>query len=391
MQNEKKTRFEVGMGVVVLIEGWATKGTVTAIHSDGFSPVAAQYINEGGDYDRDNFTLDGYRNAQDHILSLYTLSEYEALQALTNSFIDGAFGSEKKQPKFKPVKGELIISKNSNIVFKVVHVTGNNRYFGEAIEGDAYFENESLDNFKPAAGYHYENRFYLPIKDNPIVTTKPFEVFKGENIQPNPISGEWNETTDLLDDDGEPVCFSKGMEVGCLMNGIGKVVSWSSHEFGVHVLFDGYEKEEAYGKYGTHVSKSYPTLYPIEQYNQIQLPKLKPIQVPKPKADVIALPSWFKGGAIIPSQYVSDCFWDKFNDKSNVLESFGKVLNIIGAEGGQQCTFYKCMAVNDGIKIDLVFNNKLYNAFIRYEIEVDETPAISVFYEKNGVLVTEIL
>jgi len=414
MQNEKKTRFEVGMEVVVLIEGWATKATVTHIHLSGFAPVVAQYINEDGDYDRDDFTPDGYRNTQDHILSLYTLPEYEALQALTASFIDGTFGKEQngylaaaeatkkvaelfRKPKFEPQGHEKVlfnglecliigIEKRSGLV---VTPNGGFTYTLEMPSGLTTETNGSC--LEPVIGYEYSNGFCLQQKDNPTAPPLDIPQHEGENIKPNPISGEWNETTDLLED-GKPVYFTKGMEVYDICFGRTGVVQPNTlGNSDVWVDWQDYGCD-SYTFDGRMSSSHNQTLFPIEQYNQIQLPKLKPIQVPKPKADVIGLPSWFKGGVNISPQFISDYIWDSFNNESNVLETFGKFIGASGADGAPQCTFYFCMkdAVQGEIpnlSIRFTYDNRLYDARIDYIN--DKNTEFFRSYQSNGIDVSD--
>jgi hypothetical protein len=315
MKESKTTRFEVGMKVMVSANNEWHKTFVTSIHLD--EEIVFASVSDMAEF---AFKLQGFALSEDEpFLIAFTLPEYEALKALTDSFVDGTFGKEKVPKEFT---------------------------------------------------YPTDN------------TKNLLELFQADAEQP--------ETTDLLDDYGRTVYFTDGMEVGSLAYGKGKVTDIDVDNGNICASFEG--KSDYWHTFdGRSFTGGNQTLYPIEQYNQITLPKLKPIQVPKPKADVIELPSWFKGGAIIHSQCVSDYFWDNYNDKSNILESFGKIITKVGADGAPQLTFYACRSANDGVISEFVFNNKLYTAFIRYGIEPNEAPAVTAFYEKNGVFVTEIL
>jgi len=330
MQNQNKTRFEMGMPVIYINDGEVIKAKVDSTTKPddvlGSYPVIIGWEYEGNNYESETFNKDGFKCITHDIPSLFTIPEYKALQALTNSFIDGTFGKEQK--------------------------------------------------------------------DNPLVNTKPFETFNGgEPETPNSISGEWNETTDLLDEDRKPVYFTEGMKVGCIYLGRDGVVKKinKTETFGVYVEWDKYLGIERYtfdGRY--QYDHNNITLYPIEQYNQIQLPKLKPIQVPKPKADVIGLPSWFKGAMYLDNRNTISYLIGFLIGKEKVFDECLSMFNISLTD----CSFVYCFArpigdAENALCLDFIHNSRYYSLTIDVSDTENTNVLFSVQYNKNGIDTTE--
>ncbi len=378
MKESKTTRFEVGMPVIYINDGQIIEACIQSISSkwyikDVHFPIVIRWDNESLDYTTENFDINGFNDVDDTFPSLFTIPEYEALKRLTDSFVDGTFQATAKRQdmvlnpnpklsavvKFEPQKDEPIIYNGKEYVIKD-SVTWHTLQFINGVSS------VKECHVKPIEGYPYANGFCIALLKEQTDTEQP-------------------ETTDLLDGNGQPVYFEVEQEVGCIANSeTGKVCRIEPNTGNVIVDFPriGIRSFTYDGKDDTGTLM----LYPIEQYNVITLPKLKPIQVPKPKADVISLPSWFKGGAMIPSYDVMKYLSDNFNEQvSNKIES---LIRITGAESLVNCGTYECS--NTGvIFMRFSFDNKLYDIWVYTGQKGLDSMVCN--YNKNGKDISEKL
>jgi len=175
MQNEKKTRFEVGMPVIYYKNGCATKAKVTSISGNGNALLSSSYPvvikwNFGMTEQDAIFTNEGHTSDSRAIPCLFTLPEYEALQALTASFIDGTFEAKKTEPQFIPQIGELVsLADFSTEEFRVLKIKGG-IYSVEHI-GKGWKQDKAFKMLLPVYGYEYANGYNTSNKyrqqDNP--------------------------------------------------------------------------------------------------------------------------------------------------------------------------------------------------------------------------------
>jgi hypothetical protein len=335
MKNQTTTRFTVGMPVIYINDGVVIKAKIDTVTKPkdvmGNYPIVISWEYEGNNYESETFTNGGYKSIVDDYPCLFTLPEYEALKKLTDSFVDGTFGKEQTKPQ-----------------------------------------------------------------DNPIVSTKPFETTEWgkknkPTEKPTPISGEWKETIDLLDEKEQPVYFEIGMKVGHLGTEMtGMVCRRDNSTKEVCVDFDSDIKWFTFD--GKVQDSNIQAIYPIAQYNQIQLPKLQPIQVPK--EDVIELPSWFKGGVVIEKKSVFDYIISLGRDIEDVFDGFMEKAYIELKE----CVFYSCMikdlsSCNKSklLIIDFVYRNTYYTMVIDFNNLESKHTELLMAYQKNGKDVSEKL
>jgi len=175
MQNEKKTRFEVGMEAIYIADTNVFKGEITNVFTSIFttlSSVEFTYTHKDKAVTTLHFNSDGRSSECRSMPSLFTLPEYEALQALTASFIDGTFGAKKEQPKFEPKINEPIIYNGKEYVIKD-SVTWHTLQFVNGVSS------VKGCHVKPVEGYEYSNGFCEPLpKPKADVITLP-SWFKG--------------------------------------------------------------------------------------------------------------------------------------------------------------------------------------------------------------------
>jgi len=418
MKESKTTRFEVGMPVIAIIDG-ETKITKVIFITDtvqGASyPVRIEWQHKEHDY-KSVFTAEGLQDGYCEIPSLFTLPEYEALKALTDSFVDGTFGATAKRQemvlnpnpkpsavvKFEPTIDELVIydGKELNIESmyrraSIMCVLSNRTH-------------TAIGNLSPVEGYQYANGFCIPLlkevpKDNPIVSTNPIETFKdGETEKPIPINGGWKEqtdieqpeTTDLLDENGQPVYFEVGIEVFDICFGrMGMVKPNIVGNSDVYVDWQDYGSD-SYTFDGRMSSSHNQTLFLVSQFEQVQLPKLKPIQVPKPKSDVISLPSWFKGGVVIPMYSISEYLTK--NTSKDIEDKLNEYILIANSGKYAEVEFYeltKRVIEHEppirAIKFAFVCKSMYFEGYL--DLDGSQNSYLARMYELNAKPIEEVL
>jgi len=272
MQNEKKTRFEVGMPVIFLNGGYAIEAKVTFLQNKTATNFGKNHPiiigwHHGVTYHTSSFTNNGFATEDQTSPSLFTLPEYEALQVLTASFIDGTFGAKKEQPKFEPKINEPIIYNGKEYVIKD-SVTWHTLQFVNGVSS------VKGCHVKPVEGYEYANGFCL--------------------------------------------------------------------------------------------------------------------QMPKPKADVIGLPSWFKGAMYLDNRNTISYLIGFLIGKEKVLDECLSMFNISLTD----CSFVYCFArpigdAENALCLDFIHNSRYYSLTIDVSSNENTNVLFSVQYNKNGIDTTE--